>query len=254
METDSRQDNLVRTLEELTINAWPAPHSLFYDGWVLRFGAGYTRRANSISPLYASTRDFDEKIAVCERLYTDQGLNTVFKLTSNDDPAGLDAMLETKGYRADAHTAVQLVDLHDFSAGPLARAGLEEQLTEAWLDAYCRMSGPQAEKGRQTHAQILRAILPARGFATITVEGRIVACGLGVFQDGWIGLYDIVTDSAYRRQGHGLELVQALLAWGKDHGAQRGYLQVMLDNPPALALYARLGYREAYRYWYRTRP
>ena len=39
----------------------------------------------------------------------------------------------------------------------------------------------------------------------------------------------------------------------KSFGAQGAYLQVMLNNPPALALYQRLGFAEAYRYWYRVK-
>ena len=77
---------------------------------------------------------------------------------------------------------------------------------------------------------------------------------MGVAQNAWIGLYDIVTDVTYRRQGHGQRLVGQILAWGKRQGAQTAYLQVMTDNAPALALYGKLGFREIYQYWYRMCP
>jgi len=70
---------------------------------------------------------------------------------------------------------------------------------------------------------------------------------------GWIGFYDIIVDPAFHRQGLGQHLMQALMAWGRVGGAHRGYLQVMIDNQPGLALYAKLGFKEAYRYWYRTK-
>ena len=34
-------------IEELTLNAWPSLRSLLFDGWVLNFADGYTRRAYS---------------------------------------------------------------------------------------------------------------------------------------------------------------------------------------------------------------
>jgi ribosomal protein S18 acetylase RimI-like enzyme len=71
-------------------------------------------------------------------------------------------------------------------------------------------------------------------------------------QEGFFGLFDIVIDVGQRRQGHGERLVRDLLTWGKRQGACRAYLQVMLNNPPALRLYEKLGFREEYRYWYRV--
>ena len=78
---------LIRSIEELSLNAWPALNTAFYDGWVLRFAEGYTRRANSINPLYPSTLDPIEKIRVCEEIYAARGQDIVFKLTPACEPA-----------------------------------------------------------------------------------------------------------------------------------------------------------------------
>jgi len=74
-----------------------------------------------------------------------------------------------------------------------------------------------------------------------------------VLEAPWVGLYDIVTRPDARRRGHAGRVVNSLMAWGRDNGAASAYLQVMIDNAPALALYAKLGFREAYQYAYRSR-
>lgn len=79
-----------RTLEELAMNAWPALQTLFYDGWVLRFANGYTKRANSVHPLYPATGDAVHNVAVCADMYRARGLPVVFKMTPASEPAGLE--------------------------------------------------------------------------------------------------------------------------------------------------------------------
>ena len=78
-----REDNaaLIRRVEELTISAWPALHTLLYDGWVLRLAAGFTRRANSVWPLYESTLGLERKVEACEQVYRRAEQRVVFKMT-----------------------------------------------------------------------------------------------------------------------------------------------------------------------------
>jgi ribosomal protein S18 acetylase RimI-like enzyme len=234
------------------MNAWPALQTMLYDGWVLRFANGYTRRANSVNPLYASARDVDEKIQACEALYRDKGLPVVFKMTAESQPRGLDTRLAARDYQVDALTSVQLLDLSHWEDNAAGVADLAPSETEEWQEAFCRLSRIAGDR-QATLRQMLCAILPAKCFASVRVEGQIVACGLGVMQDGYVGLFDIVTDAERRRQGHGERLVRSLLSWSKAQGAHTAYLQVMLNNAPALRLYAKLGFREAYQYWYRVR-
>ena len=53
----------IRTIEEAGLNAWPAHQQTLYDGWVLRFADGYTKRANSANSVYRSTLALAGKIA-----------------------------------------------------------------------------------------------------------------------------------------------------------------------------------------------
>ena len=74
---------MIRTIEELSLNAWPAMQTMLFDGWVLRSADGYTKRANSVYPLYDSKMDLDVKIGFCDSFYRDLGLPAVIsKLAS----------------------------------------------------------------------------------------------------------------------------------------------------------------------------
>lgn len=243
---------MIRAIEELSINAWPALQTLVYDGWVLRFADGHTKRANSVNPLYPSSLDVQDKIGTCEQIYGSRGLNVIFKMTSAVHPEDLDAHLAARGYRVDSLTSVQTLSLGDRDDPPAPSARLAESLTDEWLSAYCRMSGVDGQRA-PVLGRMLGNIIPARCFASLHDGERAIACGLAVTQDGFTGLYDIVTDREFRGRGYGQQLVLNLLVWGTRQGAHTAYLQVMLDNMPALRLYAGLGFREIYRYWYRIK-
>ncbi|MDB5085123.1 MAG: family N-acetyltransferase, partial [Bacilli bacterium] len=38
-----------KMIEELTLNNWQPLQTMLYDGWLLRFAGGYTKRANSVN-------------------------------------------------------------------------------------------------------------------------------------------------------------------------------------------------------------
>ena len=55
------------TIEELSLSAWPPLQTMVLDGWVLRFAEGYTKRPNSVNPLYASTLGLAIVVSILER-------------------------------------------------------------------------------------------------------------------------------------------------------------------------------------------
>lgn len=238
-------------MEELSMNAWPALQTIVFDGWILRFSDGYTRRANGIYPLYPSSRSLEGKIALCESLYRGRGLSTIFKLTEASEPRDLERVLVGHGYVAEARTSVQVADLKPRARGVGIEVVNEWERTDEWRDAFHRMNHVALER-QPIHDRILASILLPTCFASVRQDGQIAGCALGVVQDGWLGIFDVVVDEGQRRQGLGGRLMQGLLAWGREIGAERAYLQVMLSNAPALSLYEKLGFREAYQYWYRV--
>jgi GNAT superfamily N-acetyltransferase len=242
---------MIRLIEEHSLNAWPALQTMFYDGWVLRFADGYTKRTNSVNPLYASQTQIMEKIIACEKIYQAKNLPIVFKLTDDSHPADLDSTLAAQGYQINSPTSVQLIHLHSWPSTQSPEIRLETQASEEWHTAFSLMNEVKPER-QNIHRKMLGAILPLKCYASCFWKGQIVACGLGVLQD-YLGLFDIVTDKAYRRQGFSELLLCNILSWAKEKGVQKAYLQVMLNNPPALRLYEKLGFKEAYQYWYRLK-
>jgi GNAT superfamily N-acetyltransferase len=241
----------IRELEELAIRAWPALETLEDDGWIHRFAGGYTRRANSVHPLGPSARALEAKIAEAEALYAQRDLPPVFKMTAASAPAGLDAALASRVYAVEAQTNVLIADLASESKSEVALV-LSWIDATAWREAFHRMSRVAPER-QGLHDRILSAIWSPAAFASISEEGRVVACALGVVDSGWLGVFDVIVDEPARRCGHAERLMRGLMAWGRQMGASRAYLQVMVGNAPAHALYAKLGFREAYSYWYRVK-
>ena len=91
------------------------------------------------------------------------------------------------------------------------------------------------------------------GFATVADGGDVVARGRDRVPrrpDDWVGVTDVWVSPDRRRERLGIVVLHALLGWAAERGATTAYLQVRADNPPALALYERLGFERhhAYRY------
>ena len=181
--------------------------------------------------------------------------HVVFKMTDAALPGTLDAVLAERGYQREVETSVQTLDLPSF-APPEQGEGqitIHTHLCEEWLAAYLDMANV-AECHRPVFPQMLsNIVLPSTAYALVRREDEIVALGMAVSERGYVGLFDINTALSWRGQGLGTELVASLLTWGRDQGAASAYLQVMRNNPPALRLYARVGFRETYGYWYRVR-
>ena len=242
---------MLRFVEELSLSALPALETAFLDGWVLRFSNDYTRRANSINPLYASMRPLDDNLREAEALYRRRGQRVVFKLTPASLPAGLDQALAERGYGREAETSVQTLNLAAQGAPTPGPTRLSESLTDDWLAAAIELIAVP-ERHQPTMRQMLGRLAPEARFAALSVDGQVASCGLGVLQAGCLGLYDIVTRPELRGHGHARQLIGDLLAWAAARAAHTAYLQVMRNNEPALQLYERLGFREQYRYWYRV--
>lgn len=272
--------------EELTLNAFPVLHTEVYDGWILRFSGGEGYQGNCISPLYLSTRAYEDKIDYCENKFREKGLPCVFKMTPNV-PAALDQQLAMRQYELEDKTYIMECSLTSedslsseeaqvlSSGSPTGEDGAQEnnilakteirlsrEIDDNWLEAFLTLEGMDKDICPETARAMLNAIRkPVYCAALYENEishgsnadcGRIVGCGLGVVEDNKIGIYDIRVESSFRQNGIGARICRAIMEEGKKEGAQKAFLHVSATNRPAVRLYQGLGFEEAYTYWYRV--
>lgn len=243
---------MIQTIEEISLNAWPSLQQILYDGWILRFANGHTKRANSVNPLYMGTKDVYEKIKRCEHIYIDKNLQPVFRITPLASPENLDEILAHSGFEKKDVSSVQVMDLESVTPQAAGSIQLWTEFSQDWLDSFVHVGGVTIES-QKSLTGMLRNIASKKCFAVLLKENQVVSCGLGVMEKQYIGLFEIITAKTERRKGFGEELILNLLAWGKQNGAKKAYLQVVMNNQPALNLYSKLGFQEVYQYFYRIK-
>jgi N-acetylglutamate synthase len=251
----------IAALEDAAYRALPATELMELDGWQLRATPGLsTKRANSV--LARDHADADElagKLDRVERFYAGHGLPARFQLCPASRPTGLADVLRERGYEALAPTAVHLAPLDRAGAAttaPTAAAttavAITGRPTEGWWRTWRTALGRGPE--RLPHVAALFARIDQEtAFAVVSLDGEEVAVGLGVRDGSRLGIFNMATRPEHRRRGGADRVLGELMRWGHGRGATTAYLQVQLDNAPALALYARAHFREAYRYRYLTR-
>ena len=235
--------------------SWPAVEAVPLGDWVLRASGGFSARANSVLLAGDPGVPWDEALAVVTRFYAERGLPAWAQVTVGSPeqerlqdesgwvlarPGEADSEFHVAGIAKAARACRALLPA-DPPAVTIASA-----LTDGWLATDDRA---------REHGADARAVLegPAHtGLGTVVADGGVVARGRIAFpaDDDWAGITDVWVSPDHRRERLGIVVLHALLGWAAERGATTAYLQVRADNPPAVALYGRLGFEKhhAYRY------
>ncbi len=241
-----------RRIEERALNASGAFQSLVYDGWLLGYRPGPTKRLRCVNPFYSSTLPLEQKVAYCSSFYAGAGLPAIFRLVPFSEPSALDGWLERHGWAAFERTLALRCNLADVAEPPHSNGSVTIVDPPAWEPLAAELLEIAPEALPRFIERAASYPLPHVG-AVIRRDGEVVACGLLKLEDDHAGLFALKTALAWRCRGLGGAVVAALLGEARRRGAATAYLQVTADNGPALTLYRRFGFTAAYEYWYRAR-
>jgi hypothetical protein len=169
---------MIKNIEELSLNAWPALQTKLYDGWILRFANGYTKRSNSVNPLYHSTIPLETKIEYCENVYQQLGLPVIFKLTNDSCPQDIDKALKKRNYTRLDETSVRILDLNQYQyRKPPGIA--EGAFSNEWLRDFFHCSNMSNQADQKNATGILNNITGPVIVVRKKVDGQTVGCGYG---------------------------------------------------------------------------
>lgn len=242
----------ILSIEEHAYNAWPAANVQDLDGWKLRYTFGVTGRANSVWPNHHGGQlTLEEKIETVESFYRTRDLPPRFMLTEIAQPPGLAETLRARGYQPSPPVAVQ-------TANRKAIAQTQEGSTlyvihtaptwnEAWASCYLQYVPKTAHEAVVRRGIIQRIAKPCVFVTARSAQREPIGVGLGILDNGWVGIFCMVTAPHARRQGIASVILHAIAQWSAAHDADL-YLQVSTENPAGLALYAKQGFATAYQY------
>jgi ribosomal protein S18 acetylase RimI-like enzyme len=240
------------TIEELSMNAWPSIQTMLYDGWVIRMANGYTKRANSINPIYNSKNELDEKIEYCKELYTKYNLPTIYKIIDCEDYKLIDKKLETLNYELVDITSVQISNEISILKNNFTGIIIDTEFDTKWINGFIECGNIKKEY-IETIKIMLKNITGNKIVIYKESGGKIAGCGYGVIENNFVGIFDIIVKENERGKGYGKEIVKTILSEAGKHGIKKSYLQVVENNIIAKNLYEKLGYKEEYKYWYRKK-
>jgi N-acetylglutamate synthase len=219
----------IRNVEHAAALAWPGVEQEWLGGWLLRFGHGSTRRANSAVPLDVSVHADVTSI--------------IDWYAARDVPALVAAPDRLLRPPPDVPTdAENLVMTRDLESDPLQTTSTVQLSTrpdDEWLRLY----------RRDVPVDVLGAVIDGELIFATKPGAAVARAAITTSPDGtpWLGLSAVHVIKEARTRGTARNLCTNLMAWGADHGARRAYVQVLNDNTPATRLFESLGFTVHHR-------
>ena len=130
---------------------------------------------------------------------------------------------------------------------------LQDRITDEWITSLFRLNGTTNPTLRRIVPSMFKAIPKETIVASIEIDGRMVASGLGILDRGHVGLYAIYVDASCRHKHYARAICSTILSEAQKKGSTHAYLQVVQGNAYAKSLYHSLGFEDLYTYWFRAK-
>jgi len=240
--------------ERRAVASWPPVESEPLGDWLLRASDGFSTRANSVLAVGDPRMPLPQALAeVCD-FYRRRSLPAWAQVVVG---SAAHESIEAAGWvparPGEADTVFSLASVATVLRAVRSAAASDVQDVQVSTTAGPDWLGDDTRA--RAHPEAAAAVLegPAQvGFVSVRDGGAVVAkgrvaCG---HADDWAGITDVWADPAHRRRGLALLVLGRLVEWAAERGVTTAYLQVRGDNPPALALYDRLGFTAHHSYRY----
>lgn len=256
-------------LQRVMIGHWPATDRFRLGGWVLRAGAGGTRRANSALAVGDPGGQPGDALDRVDAFYQQRGLRTCVQVPlrpasvrgqggrADGDAAELVPVLDALGWQAeslrlvlvrDLRRPVELIKNKDLPGlrSTRVRFDWQDEPSSDWVGLWRggQASGAAASELRDGPA----TYLSVRDAAQSLAIGRLAVCR------GWAEVACVEVRHNVRRRGLGRDVICRLLAHASALGARFAVLQVEHANTAGRALCTAEGFRRHHYLEYRTPP
>jgi N-acetylglutamate synthase len=250
---------IIESIEQATLKAVKPAKIELVSGWLVPLDFGNVNRANSAVPLQHQQFNLAQ-IRPIESLFGAAGLTSKFRLPLTEQAKPFIAHLESQGYVKSGPTFVQnalveqvlenaIQNLIDVDAE--YRTQISDSPDPEWSSLFDEIGKPEGYG--LSRVQVMHRAESGQYYST-RHNGKLVACGMAAFDDGWVSVHGMRTRADYRRRGLASEIIRNMMLTAQSRAITQTFLQVEAENLGAQAVYQRLGYRTVWTYAYWSKP